>query len=58
MRVDELTPYALETIEEAALRAGPGARLEVVVHAVALPYVRDQLAWLEERGVRVTVRRV
>jgi len=63
VRVDELTPYALETIEEAALRAGRGARLEVAVssHAgvqdAALSYVHDQLAWLEERGIQVAVRR-
>ena len=63
LRVDELTPYALETIEEAALHAGRGARLEIALssHAgvqdAALSYVHDQLAWLEERGIQVAVRR-
>ena len=64
VRVDELTPYALETIQDAALHAGRGARLEVAVSShggvedAALTYVRDQLAWLTERGIRVAVRRV
>ena len=63
VRVDELTPYALETIEEAALHAGRGARLEIAVSShegvqdAALSYVRGQLAWLEERGIQVAVRR-
>ena len=63
VRVDELTPYALETIEEAALHAGHGARLEIAVSShegvqdAALSYVRGQLAWLEERGIQVAVRR-
>lgn len=64
-RVERLTPYAIETIEDDALRVGRGARLDVGVCAghqalerQALTYVRDRLAWLEERGIRVAVRRV
>jgi acyl carrier protein len=63
VRVDGLTPYALETIAEAALHAGRGARLEIAVSShegvqdAALSYVRGQLAWLEERGIQVAVRR-
>ena len=45
-RTGELTPYAAETIGEDALRAGPGARLEVTVDAgtndAGLGRVRDQ----------------
>src|SRR5262245_18871295 len=64
VRVDGLTPYAIQTIEDAALHAGRGARLEVVVSANgsrvegrALTYVRDRLAWLEGRGIHVAVHR-
>lgn len=64
VRVDELTPYTIQTIEEDALRAGRGARVEVAVSSnasdidgAALTYVRDQLAWLEERGIQVAVQR-
>jgi|GEM_PF-297831 len=64
VRVDGCTPYAIQSIEDDALRAGRGARLEVAVSANApdienraVTYVRDQLAWLEERGIAVAVYR-
>jgi len=56
-----LTPYVAETIAEDALRAGRGARLEVTVAAqandAALARVREQLGWLAERGIDVSVAR-
>jgi len=61
-RAGELTPYAAETIGEDALRAGPGARLEVTVDAgtdqAGLGRVQDQFAWLRARGIQVNVHRV
>ena len=61
-RAGELTPYAAETIGDDALRAGPGARLEVTVDAgtddAGLGRVQDQFAWLRARGVQVNVHRV
>jgi len=60
-RTGELTPYAAETIGEDALRAGPGARLEVTVDAgtndAGLGRVRDQFAWLRARSIEVEVHR-
>ena len=60
-RADVLTPYAAEEIADDALRAGRGARLEVTVPAATtdagLAWVQDQFAWLDERGVHVTVHR-
>jgi len=55
-----LTPYAVETIEDDALRAGHGARLEVTVGPsteATLGGIRRQFAGLATRGVLVTVRR-
>ncbi len=58
-RVGWLTPYTAQTIGEDALRAGPGARLQVTVAPIAdaasLARVRDAFAWLGARGVQVTV---
>lgn len=60
-RAGWLTPYAAETIAEDALRAGPGARLEVSVPSTVsdtkLALLSDQFAWLGSRGVQVSVRR-
>jgi acyl carrier protein len=60
-RAGWLTPYAVETIADDAVRAGHGARLEVTVAAstddVRLARVQHQFAWLGARDVRVTVRR-
>ena len=56
-----LTPYEAETIAQAARRAGPGARLEVVVSptvsAASFAAVQALFAWLLEKGVAVTVQR-
>jgi len=56
-----LTPYEAETIAQAARRAGPGARLEVVVSptvsAASFAAVEALFAWLLEKGVAVTVQR-
>ena len=60
-RVEWLTPYMAETIGQAAHRAGPGSRLEVVVpHGTAvtdLAAVEMLFRWLVEKGVSVSVRR-
>src|SRR5882724_3661388 len=60
-RADLLTPYAAEEIADDALRAGRGARLDVTVPAATtdagLAWVLDQFAWLDQRGVHVTVHR-
>lgn len=59
MRAELLTPYAVETIVEDALRAGPGARLELSVAAgtneETMADVRGRFAGLEARGVDVSV---
>ena len=59
VRADLLTPYAVESIAEDALRAGPGARLEVTVAAGtserAMTRVRTRFADLEARGIDVSV---
>ena len=56
-----LTPYAAETIAEHALRAGPGARLEIAVAPdlaeAKLQLVRRRFASLRGRGVEVDVHR-
>jgi acyl carrier protein len=64
VRASALTPYVLQTIEDDALSAGRGARLEVDLSSTAarvddavVAHVRDRLAWLERRGVLVSVRR-
>jgi hypothetical protein len=59
VRVDRLTPYAVETIADDAVRAGWGARLEVAVLSrtePSLAWVRRRFARLLVRGVRVEVR--
>jgi len=58
-RVDWFTPYLAETIGDDALKAGPGARLTVAVAGGederVLARVHAELAWLEDRGVRLHV---
>jgi len=60
-RADELTAYAIETIREDALSAGPGTHLEVTLPAQAgmadLASVRNALARLDRHGIAVSVRR-
>jgi acyl carrier protein len=60
-RIVTITPYALETIFEDALRAGDGARLELTVPAATsgaeLATLAKRFARLDERGVRFTVHR-
>ncbi len=60
-RVLALTPYAVETLVEDALRAGAGARLEVTVAAETDPRtvasLAERLSVLGPRGVAVAVRR-
>lgn len=60
-RLDTLTPYAVETIAEDALRLGRGARLEVTVAAATgdagLAYAERALGGLRKRGVQVHVVR-
>jgi acyl carrier protein len=60
-RAGLLTPYVAETIAEDALRAGPGARLEVAVSSsisdAKLAFLGEQFAWLGRRGIQVNVRR-
>lgn len=60
-RAGQLTPYTAETIADDALHAGPGARLEMCVATdttdVVLARLEDDFAWLERRGVQVSVRR-
>ena len=55
------TPYTAETIAEHALRAGPGARLEVTVASevadIELRLVQRRFASLIARGVEVNVHR-
>ena len=55
-----LTPYAAETIGEEAVRAGPGARLELTVTAntgEGLVRAEHQFVRLGKRGVLVSVQR-
>jgi len=60
-RVLVLTPYAAESLADDALRAGPGARLELRLAAratdAAVGRVREQFSRLAERGIEVRVRR-
>jgi acyl carrier protein len=60
-RAGILTPYVAETIAEDALRAGPGARLEVAVASsvsdAKLASLGEQFAWLGRRGIQVSIRR-
>ena len=59
-RVAWLTPYEAENIGEDARRAGPGARLEIIVPLPTsedrLAAVRTLFAWLAAKGVTVSVR--
>jgi acyl carrier protein len=54
-----LTPYAAETVAEDAVRAGPGARLEITLRGRVVggtvAHVRALFARLVERGVPVRV---
>jgi acyl carrier protein len=58
VRAELLTPYAVETIVEDALRAGPGARLELTLaygtNEEEMAHVRARFARLEARGVDVS----
>ena len=60
-QVSWLSPYTAETIGQAAWRAGPRARLEVIVPPTAtaenIAGVQQLFAWLAEREIVVTVRR-
>lgn len=60
-QVSWLTPYEAETLAQAARRAGPGTRLEVIVpgsaSAASLAAVESLFAWLGEKGVTLCVRR-
>ncbi len=60
-RADVLTPYALQIIGEDAAHAGRGGHLDLTVSTSAedgdLAAIRGELAWLERRGVGVSVRR-
>jgi acyl carrier protein len=60
-RLGELTPYEIQILVSDALRAGPGARLEMEVPAstddAGLAATRRQFAWLAGRGVAVSVQR-
>jgi hypothetical protein len=60
-RMDRLTPYAVETIAEDALRLGKGARLEATVPAetgdAGLAYAERVLGGLRKWGVHVHVAR-
>ncbi len=61
VRAEFLTPYAVETIADAALHAERGARLEVLVPANTaerdVDRVRARFAWLRDRGVALSVGR-
>ena len=60
-RVTWLTPYTADDIAQQARRAGPGARLDVIVpkgtSADDLGAVDSLFAWLREKGIEVVVRR-
>jgi acyl carrier protein len=59
-RTGWLTPYTAETIAEDAVRAGPGAKLQLTIAAhTAEGFVRAQrqFAGLGKRGVLVTIQR-
>jgi len=61
-RAGQLTPYETEILTADALRAGPGARLEMELPAATddagLLAARDRFAPLAARGIEVQVRRV
>lgn len=56
-----LTPYTAQTIADDALRAGPGAHLDVAVAPATddleLDLVREELGWLAGRGIHVRIHR-
>ena len=60
-QVSWLSPYTAETIGQAAWRAGPGARLEVIAPKSAsdanLAAVRQLFGWLGEREIVLIVER-
>ena len=60
-RAGTLTPYQAEDIADDALHAGPGAQLEMCVPTATsdldLARLEGDFAWLERRGIRVSVRR-
>ena len=60
-RAEVLTPYAMQSLVEDALSAGRGARLEVTVPSdlsdARLALLEEDLGWLGERGVQVSVCR-
>src|SRR5437773_6275576 len=60
-RSGELTPYEIEILVADALRAGPGARLEMELSAstddAGLAATRKRFAWLAGRGGAVSVQR-
>ena len=60
-RVEELSPYGLQLIEDDAAHAGSGARMEVTLPASAasddVAAVRGELARVSRRGIEVSVRR-
>ena len=61
VRAELLTPYAAQTIAEDALRAGPGARLEIAVAEDAsdaeLAGVRAEFGWLADHGLALRIGR-
>src|SRR5262249_32125887 len=60
-RAGALTPYTAQVIADDALPAGPGAHLQMSVPTdtsdVPLSHLTDDFAWLERKGVQVSVRR-
>jgi hypothetical protein len=60
-RVTWLTPYAADEIANEARRAGPSARLEVIVPASTgeegIAAVESLFGWLREKGLEVAIRR-
>jgi len=60
-RVAWLTPYAVDEIAEEARRAGPHARLEVIVPATTgadgLAAVESLFGWLREKGIDLVIER-
>jgi acyl carrier protein len=60
-RAGWLTPYTAEVITEEVLRAGQGARLELLVSPrvsqAAVAQLGAQFHWLARRGIGVSVRR-
>ena len=61
VRTEWLTPYDIETIAEDALRAGRGARLDVVLPveagAAETVEVEERFARLRNRGLGITIHR-